>query len=249
MTTTVRALLFDVFGTVVDWRGSLIEGLQGLSARHGVQADWARLADAWRSEAYEAILPQIAARTLPWLPLDEVHRLALDELLPRHGLVGLTDAEVAWINRRWHQLEPWPDAVPGLQRLRQGYPVCALSNGNVSLLLDMARHAGLPWDMLFGADLFQRYKPAAEVYLGACALLDLQPEQVMLCAAHNGDLQAAQELGLATAFIQRPRENGPAGGEVSTGNWDLQASDLQDLADQLGLPPSPLQADEDRAEA
>lgn len=236
MTTTVRALLFDVFGTVVDWRGSLVDQLQGLAAKHGVQADWGALADAWRAEAYEAILPQIAARTLPWLPLDEVHRLALDELLPRHGLAGLTAAEVAWINRRWHQLEPWPDAVPGLQRLRQGYPVCALSNGNVSLLLDMARHVGLPWDMLFGADLFRRYKPAAEVYLGACALLDLQPEQVMLCAAHNGDLQAAQELGLATAFIQRPREKGPAGGEVSTGGWDLEASDLQDLADQLGMP-------------
>ena len=147
----------------------------------------------------------------------------------------LTTAEVAWINRLWHQLTPWPDAVPGLTRLRQGYPVCALSNGNVSLLLDMARHAGLPWDMLFGADLFKRYKPAAEVYLGACALLDLQPEQVMLCAAHNGDLQAAKELGLATAFIQRPREKGPAGGEVSSGGWDLEASDLQDLADQLGM--------------
>ncbi|ALZ85660.1 haloacid dehalogenase [Pseudomonas oryzihabitans] len=248
MTTTVRALLFDVFGTVVDWRGSLVNGLQGLSAKHGVQGDWERLADAWRAEAYEAILPQIEARSLPWLPLDDVHRLALDELLPRHGLVGLTDAEVAWVNRLWHRLDPWPDAVPGLQRLRQGYPVCALSNGNVSLLLDMARHAGLPWDMLFGADLFRRYKPAAEVYLGACALLDLQPEQVMLCAAHNGDLQAAKELGLATAFIQRPREKGSASGEVSAGGWDIDASDLQDLADQLGLPATGMVPDQDSSQ-
>jgi 2-haloacid dehalogenase len=236
MKTTVHALLFDVFGTVVDWRGSLISQLDTFGQKNELKVDWPRLVDSWRSEAYGPLMEQIRERTLPWMPLDDIHRLTLEELLPQHGLVGLTKAEVAWIQRLWHRLNPWPDTVPGLNRLKQGYSVSALSNANVAMLVNMARHGGLPWDMIFGADLFNHYKPDAECYLGACTLLGLEPEQVMLCAAHNNDLQAASELGLRTVFIQRPLEKGPSGPiEHASGEWDLVASDLQDLADQLGM--------------
>ncbi|RRW46581.1 haloacid dehalogenase type II [Pseudomonas luteola] len=236
MKTTVHALLFDVFGTVVDWRGSLIASLESFGEKNGLKADWPALVDAWRAEAYGPLMDEIRERTLPWTPLDDLHRVALEELLPQYGLVGLTKAEVDWIHRLWHRLNPWPDAVPGLTRLKQGYSISALSNGNVAMLVNMARHGGLPWDMVFGADLFNHYKPDAECYLGACTLLGLEPERVMLCAAHNNDLQAASELGLRTAFIQRPLEKGPKGPiEQPADSWDLVVSDLQDLADQLGM--------------
>lgn len=230
----VQAILFDVFGTVVDWRGSLIGELSAWGAARGVGADWTGLVDAWRG-AYAPSMDRVRRGELPWTKLDALHLATLREIGPRFGLVGLSDADMDWVNRGWHRLRPWPDSVPGLRALHPRYVLGPLSNGNVSLLVDMARSAKLPWDVNLGAEVFGHYKPDPETYLGACRLLSLEPAQVMLCAAHNNDLAAAQNLGLRTAFIPRPTEYGPLqvrdfGPE---GEWDVVAADMEDLAKQM----------------
>lgn len=227
----VQAILFDVFGTVVDWRGSLIAELSEWGAARGIGADWTGLVDTWRG-AYAPSMDRVRRGELPWTKLDDLHMATLREIGPRFGLVGLPDADMEWVNRGWHRLRPWPDSVPGLRALHPRYILGPLSNGNVSLLVDMARGAGLPWDVILGAEVSGRYKPDPETYLGACRMLSLQPEQVMLCAAHNYDLVAAQKLGLRTAFVPRPTEYGPLqvrdfGPE---GEWDVVASDMEDFA-------------------
>ena len=227
----VRAILFDVFGTVVDWRGSLIGELTEWGAARGTGADWTGLVDAWRS-AYKPSMDRVRRGELPWTNLDALHRESLRELAPRFGLTGLSDADMEWVNRGWHRLRPWPDSVPGLRALHARHILAPLSNGNVSLLVNMARGAGLPWDAILGAEIYRHYKPDPETYLGACGLLSLEPGQVMLCAAHNDDLAAAQKLGLRTAFIARPAEYGPLqvrdfGPE---GEWDVVAADMEDFA-------------------
>lgn len=227
----VRAILFDVFGTVVDWRGSLIAELSEWGAARGIGADWTGLVDTWRG-AYAPSMDRVRRGELPWTKLDDLHMATLREIGPRFGLVGLPDADMEWVNRGWHRLRPWPDSVPGLRALHPRYILGPLSNGNVSLLVDMARGAGLPWDVILGAEVSGHYKPDPETYLGACRMLSLQPEQVMLCAAHNYDLVAAQGLGLRTAFVPRPTEYGPLqvrdfGPE---GEWDVVASDMEDFA-------------------
>jgi len=227
----VQAILFDVFGTVVDWRGSLIAELSEWGAARGIGADWTGLVDTWRG-AYAPSMDRVRRGELPWTKLDDLHMATLREIGPRFGLVGLPDADMEWVNRGWHRLRPWPDSVPGLRALHPRYILGPLSNGNVSLLVDMARGAGLPWDVILGAEVSGRYKPDPETYLGACRMLSLQPEQVMLCAAHNYDLVAAQGLGLRTAFVPRPTEYGPLqvrdfGPE---GEWDVVASDMEDFA-------------------
>ena len=227
----VQAILFDVFGTVVDWRGSLIAELSEWGAARGIGADWTGLVDTWRG-AYAPSMDRVRRGELPWTKLDDLHMATLREIGPRFGLVGLLDADMEWVNRGWHRLRPWPDSVPGLRALHPRYILGPLSNGNVSLLVDMARGAGLPWDVILGAEVSGRYKPDPETYLGACRMLSLQPEQVMLCAAHNYDLVAAQKLGLRTAFVPRPTEYGPLqvrdfGPE---GEWDVVASDMEDFA-------------------
>ena len=226
----VQAILFDVFGTVVDWRGSLIGELSEWGAARGIGADWTGLVDAWRS-AYKPSMDKVRRGELPWTNLDALHRESLRELAPQFGLTGLSDADMDWVNRGWHRLRPWPDSVPGLRALHPRYVLAPLSNGNVSLLVDMARGAGLPWDAILGAEIYRHYKPDPETYLGACRLLSLKPAQVMLCAAHNDDLAAAQKLGLRTAFIPRPAEYGPLqvrdfGPE---GEWDVVAADMEDF--------------------
>jgi 2-haloacid dehalogenase len=233
---TVRALTFDVFGTVVDWRSSVIAEGQALGARLGLQADWAALADAWR-KGYFASMARVARGELPWDTIDALHRRVLDHLLPQHGLQALDEAERAHFNQVWHRLAPWPDSVAGLQRLRQGRVVTTLSNGNLSLLVAMAKHAGLPWDAVLTAELFGRFKPDPAVYLGAARLLGLAPGQVMMVAAHPTDLAAAQRVGLLTAYIPRPAEYGPGGWMEPVGDtvFDIVASDLPDLARQLGV--------------
>ncbi len=228
----IRAIVFDVFGTVVDWRGSLIGELQASGLAPA--ADWVGLVDAWRG-AYAPSMDRVRRGELPWTKLDALHRSTLEVLAPRFGAGSLSEAERAWVNEGWQRLNPWPDSVAGLTRLRERFVIGPLSNGNVSLLVHMARRAALPWDVVFSAELFGHYKPDPETYLGACRLLSLEPGEVMLCAAHNSDLAAAQRAGLRTAFIPRPLEYGPLqtrdfGPE---GDWDVVARDLVELGDQL----------------
>ena len=231
----LRAILFDTFGTLVDWRTSLIEELGAFGAARGVAADWPALVDAWRG-AYKPSMDRVRRGELPWTKLDALHRNSLDMLVERFAIKGLDEADLAHINLGWHRLRPWGDVVAGLRRLHPRFILGPLSNGNVSLLVDLARHAGLPFDMVFGAEVFGHYKPDPQTYLGACRLLSLEPGQVMLCAAHNDDLAAAQGHGLRTAFVPRPTEYGPL--QVRdlepAGAWDLVVRDLGDLADQLG---------------
>src|SRR5579883_2331141 len=232
---TVKALIFDVFGTVVDWRGSVIREGEALGRSKGLTIDWARFADEWRIEGYTQAIARIRSGEQPWERVDVLHRRKLDELLVRHGIIGLSEEEIGHFNRVWHRLNPWPDAVPGLTRLRARYTISPLSNGDFALLTEMARHAGLPWHCILSSELFQCFKPDPRTYLGAARLLDLAPDQVLMVAAHVGDLQAAHALGLATALVPRPLEFGPSRPyeRPDTSSFDLVADDFEDLARQL----------------
>ena len=231
----VKAILFDTFGTVVDWRGSLIAELSQWGSGRGLAVDWAGLVDAWRA-AYAPSMDRVRRGELPWTPLDDLHRATLDELVVRFGVKGLSDADLAHINRGWHRLKPWPDAIGGLTRLKENYIIAPLSNGNVALLLNMAKNAGIPWDMICATELFRHYKPDPETYLGAAKLLGLRPDEVMMAAAHNNDLKAARACGLKTCFFPRPTEYGPyqvrdfAADEA----WDVVATDIVDVATRMG---------------
>jgi len=232
---SVRALTFDVFGTVVDWRSSIIREGQILSANKGFEVDWAEFADRWRG-GYTPAMNRVRSGELPWTKIDDLHRLILDELVEEFNLSGLSEQELDHFNKAWHRLTPWPDTVSGLNRLKTKYIITTLSNGNVSLLTNMAKNAGLPWDAVLSAELAKHYKPAPEAYLTAADLLSLPPEQVMMVAAHPGDLRAAARAGLRTAYVIRPLERGP-GREVDRnedGEFDYTADDFVDLALQLG---------------
>lgn len=230
---SVRALLFDVFGTVVDWYGSVRDEVQQRLVPLHPGLDAGAFALAWRA-GYQPAMQRVRSGLLPWTDLDGLHRHILDGLLAERGIT-LPEAEAADLNRVWHRLNPWPDSVSGLLQLKPQRPVITLSNGNVSLLLDMARHAGLPWDTIFSAELFGHYKPDPEVYLGACRLLGLAPEQVMLVAAHPFDLRAAAACGLRTAYVPRPLEQGPGGAMEACrpGEFDVEAGSFISLAQQL----------------
>ncbi len=230
----MKALCFDIFGTVVDWRSSIIDEGQQLGHRLGLRTDWPAFADAWRA-GYQPAMQQVRCGELPWTDIDGLHRRILDRLLAERGLV-LAEADAAHFNRVWHRLRPWPDSVAGLLRLKARYTISTLSNGNVALLVNMAKHAGLPWDLVLSAELFAHYKPDPEVYLGAARLLGLQPAEVMMVAAHPSDLRAAAACGLRTAYVSRPMERGPGGPMEAwqDGEFDFVASDLQALAAQLG---------------
>lgn len=233
----VRALTFDVFGTVVDWRSSIIREGERLAQAKGLDVDWGRLADTWRA-GYVPAMDRVRRGLLPWTKLDDLHRMILDGLLPDFGLQGrLTPDDLADLNLVWHRLHPWPDAVQGLARLRARYVVATLSNGNVSLLVDMAKHAGLPWDCILSAELARHYKPDPEVYRMAAHLLGLAPVEVMMVAAHKPDLQAAAQVGFRTAYVPRPMEFGPDAPPDTTPqpSFDLVAADFNDLAARLGL--------------
>jgi 2-haloacid dehalogenase len=230
----VKALAFDIFGTVVDWRGSIIREGNQWGQSKGLQVDWAKFADRWRA-GYVPSMDKVRNGSRPWMNLDQLHRLTLDELLTEFKIAGLSEEEKNHWNRVWHRLTPWPDAVEGLTRLRSKFVVSTLSNGNISLLVDMAKSAGLPWDMVLSAELFHHYKPDREVYLGAADLLGCRPAEVMMVAAHPYDLAAARACGLRTAFVSRPLEYGPRLEAASaTGEpFDLSARDFLDLAEKL----------------
>jgi 2-haloacid dehalogenase len=232
----VQALVFDVFGTVVDWRSSLIADFTKWAATRGISADWTALVDAWRG-GYMASMDEV--RKHPergYVILDVLHRRTLERLVAQFAISDLNDADLHYLTMGWHRLNPWPDSVAGLTRLKSKFIIGPLSNGNIALLTNMAKHAGLPWDLVLSAELFEHYKPDRETYLGAARLLGLAPEQVMMVAAHNNDLDAAKRLGLKTAFVARPTEYGPL--QVrdfkAEGDWDIVAKDFDEIADRLG---------------
>jgi 2-haloacid dehalogenase len=231
----VRALTFDVFGTVVDWRSSIIREGRALGAAKGLQVDWEQFADDWRG-LYQPQMEKVRSGQTGWTKLDDLHRMSLDILLQQHGVRGLSEAEIDHFNRAWHRLDPWPDAVPGLARLKRKYPLATLSNGNVSLMVHLARYGGLPWDAILGAEPTRHYKPQPECYRQTCAYLSLPPEQCMLVAAHNSDLVAASQVGMRTAFFPRPTEYGPGQRDNlrAEHDFDAVARDLEDLAELLG---------------
>jgi 2-haloacid dehalogenase len=233
--TDVKALTFDVFGTVVDWRASIIREGESLARPKGIAVDWARFADAWRG-GYAPAMARVRRGELPWTNIDTLHRMILDTLLEEYHIAGLSEPDKEHFNRAWHRLTPWPDAVGGLARLRQRFIIATLSNGNVALLVNMAKHAGLPWDCILSAELARRYKPDPEVYQMAADLLGLRPEQAMMVAAHAGDLRAAAAVSFRTAFVSRPLEHGPDRTPEVTPDpaFDLVAHDFHDLAAQLG---------------
>ena len=230
----VKALVFDVFGTVVDWRGSLIREGKLLGKRKKLKVDWAAFADAWRA-GYRPAMARVRSGELPWTKIDHLHRMILDGLLPKFGIRGLSEAEIDHLNRAWHRLDPWPDARAGLAKLKRRHIIATLSNGNVALLTNMAKHARLPWDCILSAEVVRHYKPDPETYLGAADLLGVAPHELMLVAAHKDDLRAALACGLKTAYVTRPREHGPgAKGDLSRDPaFDIHARDFNDLARQL----------------
>ncbi len=232
----LKALLFDTFGTVVDWRGSLIADFTQWAQGKNIKADWAALVDSWRG-SYRPSMD--AVRKNPergFLTLDELQRQSIEPLAASLGIKGLTANDFDYLTSGWHRLDPWPDSVPGLTRLKTKFIIGPLSNGNVALLVDLAKYSGLPWDAIMSAELFRHYKPDAETYLGAAKLLSLAPEQVMLVAAHNDDLDAAQKAGLKTCFVPRVTEYGPHQSRdfKADGDWDYVVKDIVDLAGQLG---------------
>src|SRR4051794_23928475 len=257
----VKALVFDVFGTVVDWRTSLINDFTAWSETRGIQWDWTALVDRWRG-LYVGSMEEV--RRHPergYIILDVLHRRSLETLVAQLGITGLTEADLdrltrGWhrlhpwadsgaglteadldrLTRGWHRLHPWADSVAGLTRLKSKYIIAPLSNGNVALLTNMAKFAGLPWDLILSAELFAHYKPDPETYLGAARLLGVAPGEVMMVAAHNNDLEAAQACGLKTAFVARPTEYGPLQSRdfEATGAWDIIADDFGGIAARLG---------------
>src|SRR5262245_41278563 len=231
----VQALLFDVFGTVVDWRSSLIEEMARFGADRHIVADWAAFAQDWRG-LYQPAMEEVRSGRRPWTILDVLHRESLDKLAPRYGLTGLREADMCHIKAVVHRLQPWPDAVAGLTRLKSRYIIGTLSNGNVSLLTRMAKHGGLPWDLILGAETARAYKPLPQAYLASAELLNLAPSQVMLVAAHNGDLAAAANCGLRTAFVARPTEYGPHQQRDLKADraWDVVADSFVSLANTMG---------------
>jgi 2-haloacid dehalogenase len=229
-----RALAFDVFGTVVDWRSAVIRDGTELSQKKGLEVDWAAFADEWRGR-YAPSMDRVRQGEMHWTNLDALHRASLEELLEEFGIEGLAEDEKDYLNKVWYRLDPWPDSVSGLTRLKERYIITTLSNGNVALLTDIAKWAGLPWDLILSAELVHHYKPDPESYLMVPALLDLRPEQVMLVAAHPSDLRHAQENGLRAAYVPRPLEWGPEGeAEEPDPLFDLVAEDFIDLAGKLG---------------
>lgn len=233
---SIRALVFDVFGTCTDWRGSVIREIDAVAAAKGLTVDSSAMADEWRREGYIRGIARIRAGETPYVSSDDLFRGKLDELLPKYGLLGLTDEESVDLAHAWRRLDPWPDTVPGLQRLKRKFTISPLSNGSFATLTTMAKSAGMPWDCIITTELRRTFKPEREAYLLAGALLDLLPGQVMLVAAHESDLKGAQAAGLHTALVPRPGEWGPNAPPLPPpdSSFDYVATDFLNLASQLG---------------
>ena len=231
----IKALTFDVFGTVVDWYGSIVAEGEEFADTHGIDVNWGQFALKWRA-GYGPAMDKVRRGELPWQNIDALHRLILESLLDEFKIVDLSEVNKDHLNRVWHRLKPWPDAISGLERLRKRYIVATLSNGNIALLTNMAKFAGLPWDCVLSAELTHHYKPDPEVYQTAAELLGLSPNEVMMVAAHPGDLRASQAVGFQTALVPRPLEYGPDNiREVTAHPSDLVANDFNELGDLLGI--------------
>ena len=235
--TDLAAVMFDTYGTVVDWRGSVIAEGQALGRKKGIEGvDWAAFTDAWQA-SYRPYINEVISGKRPWTTNDALQRQRLDEILAEFEIAGLSEADKDDLNRAWHRLGPWPDSIPGLKRIKAGYPVGSFSNGNFSLLVDMAKHAGLPWDFIISADMFHHYKPDPEIYLGAVELLGGEADRVMLVAAHNYDLANARKHGMKTAFVCRETMFGPSQDRElkAEADWDVITDSIEGVADALGL--------------
>ena len=233
----VKACVFDVFGTVVDWRNSVIAEATTLGKAKGLNINWVEFTDRWRL-GYKPAMDKVRKGQIPWTNLDDLHRMILDDLLKQYNIEELSEEEkVKWAHV-WRRLKPWPDSVEGLTRLKKKYILSPMSNGNIALMTAMAKFAGLPWDVILGSDIVRHYKPDREMYMSAPHYLDLKPEEVMMCAAHFGDLKAAAGCGLRTGFIYRPNEFG--GSELGPpdkakpGDFDVVSASIVDLAQQMG---------------
>ncbi|WP_298931050.1 haloacid dehalogenase type II [uncultured Ramlibacter sp.] len=228
----VQVLAFDIFGTVVDWHGSIVREMQALHP----QVDGDAFAIAWRA-GYKPAMARVMSGELGWTRIDDLHRIILDQILPQFGLEGLHEEQRVHLNKVWHRLAPWPDSVEGLTRLKRRYTICSLSNGNIGLLTNMAKRAGLPWDCVLSAEVFRAYKPDPATYLGVARVFDLAPQEVALVAAHHDDLAGARACGLRTAYIERPLEFGATRPKdvAPRPENSLHCASLTALADQLGL--------------
>lgn len=234
MAVAVKALFFDVFGTLVDWRSSLAREAEAILAPRGFALDWLAFADAWRGE-YQGALEQVRAGRMGFCKLDILHRHNLELILPRFGLDGVSEEDRRALNLGWHRLDAWPDVSAGLARLKHRFRLAPVSNGNISLMVDLARRNDFPWDAILGAEIAGDYKPKPRVYLAAAEAFDLPPQACMMVAAHTSDLRAASRLGLRTGHIARPNEHGPGRGEVApTEPVDIAVRSLEDLAEKLG---------------
>jgi 2-haloacid dehalogenase len=233
MTTPPKALLFDVFGTLVDWRTSIARESEQVLKPLGVTVDWLAFADAWRGE-YQGAMDQVRDGHIPFCKLDVLHRRNLELIMPRFNISGIAENALQYLNLAWHRLDAWPDVPPGMSRLRRRHLLAPCSNGNISLMVDLARRNNFPWDAILGAETAGDYKPKPRVYLAACAAFDLPPGECMMVAAHTNDLVAAATCGLRTAHIARPHERGPGTGETAPkAPVDVAAGSLEDLAARL----------------
>jgi 2-haloacid dehalogenase len=235
MSPVVEALFFDVFGTLVDWRNSIAREAHALLGRRGYAIDWLAFADAWRGE-YQGAMEEVRSGRIPFCKLDVLHRRNLDLILPRFGLDSLGEDDRRDLNMAWHRLDAWPDATPGLGRLKRRYRLAPVSNGNISLMVDLARRNDFGWDAILGAEIAGDYKPKPRVYLAAAEAFDLDPAACMMVAAHSSDLAAAAAAGLRTAHVARPNESGTGRGEAAPDiPVDIAAKDLEGLAERLSV--------------
>lgn len=226
-------MVFDVFGTVVDWRSGVIREGEILGEKKNLDLDWHAFADEWRGK-YQPSMERVRSGEAPWTNLDSLHRASLEELLDEFGIEGLSEEERDDFNRAWHRLDPWEDSIAGLRRLKEKHVISPLSNGNISLLTNMAKRAGLPWDVILSAETIHRYKPDPETYLLMPRLFSFEPEETMMVAAHVDDLLAARECGLKTAYVKRPDEFGVGGeAEEPYSSIDIVVDDFVELSEKL----------------